>query len=503
MSGYLTAVRTEWTKFRTVRGWLLAPFLAALAIAGFGLAPGMQGSCGKNGPGSQCSQALGPDREAVTNSYTVVHQALPGDGGLTVRIATLTGDLPDRDGPGTHPGLAPWAKAGLLLRADTAAGSRYAAVLLTGAHGIRMQDDYTHDVAGPAADPTAPHWLRLTRAGETITAEESADGTRWTTVGTARMPGLRGALQVGMFVTSPQYNETAHSSFGSTSSFGGPSWATAVFDHIEVTGGQAGGGWSGEVVGAFDNRLPGSKESGFHPTADGFSLTGSGDLAPAVAGVAGLGTTITATLVGTFVGLLIVVVLGALFVTAEYRRGLIRVTLAATPHRGRVLAAKATVAGAATFVAGLVAAALVVTVGQRVLRGNGVYVAPASLLTEIRVVVGTGALLALGTLLGLGLGVLLRRSATAVAAAVVATVLPYLLAVSVLPGASADWLLRTSPAAGFAVQQTATRYFQVDNFYAVTDGYFPLPIWAGFAVLCGWTALALGLGAVRLRRSDG
>jgi ABC-2 family transporter protein len=503
MSGYLTALSAEWTKFRTVRGWLLAPFLAALAIAAFGLSPGMQGSCGKNGPGSECSQALGPDGEAVSNGYTVVHQAIAGDGGLTVRIAALTGDLPDKDGPGTHPGLSPWAKAGILLRADNAPGSHYAAVLLTGAHGVRMQYDYTHDIAGPAADPAAPRWLRLTRSGDTVTAEQSADGAQWTTVGKARMPGLRGALQVGMFVTSPQYNETEHGSFGTTSSYGGPSWATAGFDHIAVTGGQAGGAWSGEVIGGIGNLPPEAKQSGFSASADGYSLTGSGDLAPAVVGVAGLGTTITATLVGTFVALLVVVVLGALFATAEYRRGLMRLTLAAIPHRGRVLAAKATVAGGVTFVAGLAAAALVVTVGQRVMRGNGVYVAPASGPTELRVIAGTGALLALGTLLGLGLGVLLRRGATAVGAAIVAAVLPYLLAVSVLPGDSANWLLRVTPAAGFAVQQTATRYFQVDNFYTVTDGYFPLPVWAGFAVLCGWTALALGLGAVRLRRSDG
>ena len=42
-----------------------------------------------------------------------------------------------------------------------------------------------------------------------------------------------------------------------------------------------------------------------------------------------------------------------MFITAEYRRGLIRTTLAASPRRGRVLAAKAIVIGAVTFAAGL------------------------------------------------------------------------------------------------------------------------------------------------------
>ena len=47
-----------------------------------------------------------------------------------------------------------------------------------------------------------------------------------------------------------------------------------------------------------------------------------------------------------------------MFITAEYRRGLIRTTLAAAPRRGQVLLAKAVVTGLVTFVTGLVAAAV-------------------------------------------------------------------------------------------------------------------------------------------------
>ena len=76
-------------------------------------------------------------------------------------------------------------------------------------------------------------------------------------------------------------------------------------------------------------------------------MTGTGDIAPVVAGAGpGGGTgTIENTLVGAFAGLIAVVVVAAMFITAEYRRGLIRITLAASPRRGRVLAAKAIVIG--------------------------------------------------------------------------------------------------------------------------------------------------------------
>ncbi len=82
--------------------------------------------------------------------------------------------------------------------------------------------------------------------------------------------------------------------------------------------------------------------------------------------------------------------------------------------------------------------------------------------------------------------------------------LPYFFATAlpVLPATAADWLLRVTPAAAFAVQQTVPRYPQVSASYTPGDGYFPLPPWAGFVLLYGYTALALGLAVVALRSRD-
>ena len=77
-------------------------------------------------------------------------------------------------------------------------------------------------------------------------------------------------------------------------------------------------------------------------------MTGSGDIAPIPAGKsAGGPQPISGYLAGTFAGLIALIVVATMFMTAEYRRGLIRITLAASPRRGRVLAAKAIVIGAA------------------------------------------------------------------------------------------------------------------------------------------------------------
>jgi ABC-type transport system involved in multi-copper enzyme maturation permease subunit len=244
---------------------------------------------------------------------------------------------------------------------------------------------------------------------------------------------------------------------------------------------------------------------GVHRTGDTFTVTGSGDIAPAVVGEGGSdpGQGVERTLIGAFIGLIVLTVVATLFITGEYRRGLIRSTFAASPRRGRVLAAKALVIGAVVFVAGLAAAGIALPLGEHVLRGNGIAIYPAGTATELRAIIGTAALLSVAAVLALALATILRRSALTVTAVIVLIVLPYILAVaSVLPVGPAEWLLRVTPAAAFAVQQTLIRYPQVAASYAPADGYFPLAPWAGFAVLCGYTACALALATYLVRRRD-
>jgi ABC-type transport system involved in multi-copper enzyme maturation permease subunit len=505
--GFTRLLRAEWTKFRTVRGWVAGALVAGLAIVGLGLGPSMAGSCGKHGPESACVPLVGPEGEEVADNFYFVRQPLSGDGAITVRVTSLTGLLPatptSRTGAvGTRPGLAPWAKAGVIIKASTKEGSAYAAVLVTGGHGVRMQYNYTHDTAGSPGlvSAAAPRWLRLERAGDSVTGYESADGASWTKLGSAHLEGLPSTVEAGLLATSPQYSEAIRS-LGMQGAAGGPTQATASFDHLALEGGPPSPAWTGEDIGGPSNATA-FQRGGYRRVGDGFQVTGSGDVAPAVAGAAGIGTTISQTLVGTFIGLIVMVVIGAMFIAAEYRRGLIRTTVAASPRRGRILAAKAIVIAAVSSLTGLAAAATVVTLGQRTLRANGVYVHPASALTEVRVVAGTAALLAVSSVLALAIGSLLRRGAAAVTAVVVVIVLPYLLAVSVLPAGAADWLLRTTPAAAFAVQQATPRYFQVDNLYTPATGFFPLGPWTGFAVLCAWTVVAMGAAVLVFRRRD-
>jgi len=517
--GFPQLLRAEWTKFRSVRGWVIGMVIAALVMVLLGLFAAGNGSIGCNsGPGTPTRTGracvppipLGPDGRAVTDSFYFVHQPLTGNGSITARLTSMTGrygtgGFPGGQGPSLpYRGLQPWSKAGVIIKQSIKPGSAYAAVMLTGSHGVRMQYDYTQDIAGPAGAVSAasPRWLRLTRSGNSITAYESADGTHWARVGAAHLAGLPATVQAGVFVTSPQHTVTTQSIGGRTSSTGGPSLATAVFDRVSLVGARSSGGWAGDNVGAGNSALLG----GFRQAGGVFTVRGSGDVAPALPDRVGgsfPSATIEQHLVGAFAGLIVMAVVAAMFITAEYRRGLIRLTLAASPRRSRVLAAKALVIGSVTFVAGLAAAIIAVTIGVRLARAKGFYVFPVTALTEVRVVAGTAALLAVAAVLALAVGVILRRSAAAVAVVTVAIVLPYVLAVaSVLPAGAADWLLRLTPAAGFAIQQSLHAYAQVAASYTPTAGYFPLAPWAGFAVLCGYAAAAVGVALLLLRRRD-
>src|SRR5215467_13816068 len=267
-------------------------------------------------------------------------------------------------------GIEAWAKAGIIIKANTKEGSAYAAMMVTGRHGVRMQWNFTHDAAGLAGKVSAasPRWLRLTRSGDVIKGYDSADGRHWTLVGTAALTGLPATVQAGTFAATPGYAVTS-TSLGGTSTTGGGALATAEIDHVSTTGSWPDGGWSGlDIRGPAEDSLPASMQ-GFSQTGNQLTVSGSGDIAPTASGASGSG--VQAVLGGVFVGLIAMVVVGAMFMTAEYRRGLIHTTFTACPRRGRVLAAKAIVLGAVTFAAGLIAAAITVPLGQRLLHSNG------------------------------------------------------------------------------------------------------------------------------------
>ncbi len=492
--GFPQLLHAEWTKFRTVRGWVAGLVAAALMMVLVALLTGVS-SVQHDLP----AVPVGPGGEPVTDSFYFVHRPLAGDGSITVSVSALMDSIPS--GPaGLQPGIVPWAKAGLIIKDSTRPGSPYAAIMVTSSHGVRMQYDYVNDMAGlpGAVSAASVRWLRLDRSGGAVTGYDSADGTHWMKVGTVHVAGLGSAVPGGLLVASPP----SVRGMGTEGSV-----ATAVFGDLRTQGDWLGGTWTGDQVGPESRSFSGypwNTSGSFTESAGRFTVTGAGDIAPAVRGSLPTGGTIADILTGTFAALIAVIVIGTQFITAEYRDDMIRVTLAASPRRGRILAAKAAVLGAVTFAAGLAGAAIAIPLGEHLARANGVYLFTVTSSAQLRVEVGTAAMLATASILALAVGAIFRSGPGAVTTVIAAIAAPYILVAQIpfIPASVTDWLTRVTPAAAFAVQQTLVPYPQVTSIYTPYNGYYPLVPWAGLAVLAGYALLALAVAAVLLRRRD-
>jgi ABC-type transport system involved in multi-copper enzyme maturation permease subunit len=193
-------------------------------------------------------------------------------------------------------------------------------------------------------------------------------------------------------------------------------------------------------------------------------------------------------LAGISLAQLAVGVLGVLLISSEYATGLIRASFAAVPGRLPVLWGKAAVFALATLTLCVPAAFAAFLVGQSILSRQ-------HLGTELgqpgvaRAVLGSALYLAVVGLLGLGLGALLRSTAGAIAS-LFGVLFALQIVVGFLPGSWSDDVYKYLPApAGMAVT-------------AVRPDSSSLAPWAGFGVFCLYTAVVLGLAALRMRHRD-
>ncbi|MEQ4304774.1 hypothetical protein ABNF97_25905 [Plantactinospora sp. B6F1] len=480
-------LRREWTAFRRP-GRLAALAAAAVTVIALGLlyAFGSHSSCSGPCPGVPVAS----DGATVSDRFWFLHRDLGREGSITVRMTSMSGTItyPPPDHDEIVSGLVPWAKAGIIVKDGVRPGSRYAALMMTGGHGVRFQHDYAHDVAGSAGDVSeqSPRWLRLTRSGDTITGSESVDGEQWRTVGTARLDGLPDTVQVGLFATSPGDLTLRKVALGGAVEESRFTQAVGVFDNVAVVGGTA-EAWDSDPVGEMNHT---DWERYHNPSGaterDGvITVSGTGDIGPLNEERA---RTVENTLIGLVVALIVMLVVAVRHGTRATRQAIGR----------RAIVARAAVVGAATFVTGLVAVGVVLPVGAAILKSNGNPVQSMSVPTGARVIIGISVVLALCAVLGHGLGVWLRRGPVAILVGLSLVAVPYaVIAFPLLPDPVSEWLLRLTPAAGFAVKQTTQEYPQVVAHYAPSAGYFPLPWWAGLAVLCAYTLIVLRMAVGR------
>ena len=193
-------------------------------------------------------------------------------------------------------------------------------------------------------------------------------------------------------------------------------------------------------------------------------------------------------LFGLVLGQLIIAVLGALTITSEYSTGMVRTSLSVLPRRGTVFAAKALVFGVIALAAGLVSSFASYFLGQAILSGQHINSALGQP-GVLRAVIGGGLFLAVCGLLSFGLGALIRHTAGAVTASF-GLLFVLLVLAGFLPASWAVHVDKWVPFnAGAAIWENVT-------------GVHMFSPWTGFAVFCGYAALAVAAGLYRFRNRD-
>jgi ABC-2 type transport system permease protein len=187
-------------------------------------------------------------------------------------------------------------------------------------------------------------------------------------------------------------------------------------------------------------------------------------------------------MVGMNLGLILISVLGVLAVSGEYSTGMMRLTLAITPHRGRVLISKAVVVGLLSFVLGTAFAATAFFVGQLVLGMNpDIPTLDLGGPGVLRSLLGWGAEMAAFSLLALSFGVMMRSAAGAIA-----TAIGFIFAPAILGALLPTWVQRDILAyfPASAAEQLSTAQLRTDSVTYLG----PL---TGGGTLLTWVAVAL------------
>jgi regulation of enolase protein 1 (concanavalin A-like superfamily) len=125
--------------------------------------PSIAGSASYDEPNDTWTvTASGADIWGNADQFHMVYRPMEGDGAITANLASMTMDP-----------LHDWCKAGVMIRENTEAGSKHAALLITGVNGAQF--GYRMDTGGGTSDggtwgiQVPPKELTIERVGNTFT----------------------------------------------------------------------------------------------------------------------------------------------------------------------------------------------------------------------------------------------------------------------------------------------------------------------------------------------
>ena len=181
-------------------------------------------------PGTITMSGAGADIYMQIDEFRFAYKQLIGNGSITARVDSLTDT-------GT------WARAGVMIRAGLDPVTPQAHIVVTPAERVefthrKLVNGDTVGISTPVGSTPMPHWVRITRNGDTITGEHSADGVVWNT-----------------FTSGAAISSTDVAMFGNVYiGLVASSWATGVpavaeFSQVTTTGGVSGSWQVAEISG--------------------------------------------------------------------------------------------------------------------------------------------------------------------------------------------------------------------------------------------------------------
>jgi glucose/arabinose dehydrogenase len=169
------------------------------------------GSWSENG-GVHTIAGNGADIWNAADEFRFTHQQLTGDGTITARVTSFSN-------AGNVNG-----KAGVMIRQSLGAGAAHLMAAMPPAGTVTVVKAVQRATTGATSTavngpaPSFPAWVRVVRAGTSLTAFHSTNGTTFTALGTA-LTMSAGTVYVGLAVTS--HLDGAN--------------ATALFDNVTIT----------------------------------------------------------------------------------------------------------------------------------------------------------------------------------------------------------------------------------------------------------------------------
>jgi hypothetical protein len=170
----------------------------------------------------------GADIWGTADQFRFAYKQLNGNGSITVRVDSIVA-------------ADPWTKVGVMIRENLEAGSKHAAVVVTPGNGVSFLQRTGGNAASQQINQTgltAPYWVKLTRTGNTFTAQRSADGVTWVSI-----TSDPAASSVDLTLASNVYIGLAVTSHNTSTQ------TTGQFSNVATTGSVT-GQWESLAIGA-------------------------------------------------------------------------------------------------------------------------------------------------------------------------------------------------------------------------------------------------------------